>query len=90
MGNWFFNPMALSEKPCKYISELMVERVEKVFYFLASMSIVQSEVLPDYISLKVVEACRELVAAAVIGILVKANRMCKLVYRGVRYNYQNK
>lgn len=60
----------------------MVERMEKVFILWLASPIVQSEDLPDCISLKVVEACGELVASAVVGILGKANRMCKQVHKG--------
>lgn len=60
----------------------MVERMEKVFILWFPCPIVQSEDLLDCISLKVVEAYRELVATAVAGILGKANRICKLVHKG--------
>lgn len=69
----------LLRKHVKYISEWMRRRREETFIHWLSSPIVHREVLSDCINLKVVEICKELVAAATIRIKVEANRMCKLM-----------
>lgn len=56
-------------------------RREEAFIHRLSSPIVHREVLSDCINLKVVEICKELVAAATVRIRVEANRMCKLVHK---------
>lgn len=69
MGNWFFSPWGPPEKPCEInLRTNEGKNGDIVFIHWLLVPIVQSEGLSDCILSKVVEACLELVAAAVVGI----------------------
>lgn len=63
------------------MSELILKRVEEIFILWLFCPIVQSEVLSGCISLKVIEAHRELGAAEVVGIGGKASKKCTMVQK---------
>lgn len=69
MGNWFFSPLGPPEKPCEINLRTNEGKSGDIaFIHWLLVPIVQSEGLSDCIILKVVGACLELVAAAVVGI----------------------